>query len=670
MLSFELSKKFHPKGDQPQAIEALVSGIQAGKKHQILLGVTGSGKTFTVANVIEKLQLPTLVIAHNKTLAAQLYQEFKFFFPKNAVEYFVSYYDYYQPEAYIPSRDVYIEKEANINQEIERLRHRATKSLLTRKDVIIVASVSCIYGLGIPEAYIKGVISLQAGTVYPRKTLLSNLNNIQYQRQDIEFSQGHYRVKGDVIDIKPSWEENVLRLSFFGDELERIQWLHPVTFEQLDECVQVDIFPATHYVMLGNQDTAIASIQSELKERYQELIGLNKEFEARRLESKTNYDIDMMREMGYCKGIENYSRHLSGRMPGQPGGVLIDFFPDNFLTIIDESHVTLPQIEGMYGGDQSRKNTLIDYGFRLPSARDNRPLKADEFEEKIKHRIYVSATPGVRELNRCFDTTLPLVQESPFSQYHVVEQLIRPTGLVDPEIFIYKTQGQIPHLFSEIKKRIEVSERTLITALTKQNAEEISDYFFKKGVKVQYLHSDIHSLDRVDILHDLRLGKYDVLVGVNLLREGLDLPEVSLVAILDADKEGFLRNERSLIQLMGRAARHINGQVILYADKMTESIQYAVQESKRRREIQLAYNQAHGIIPKSATRDMIDMRPEERKPSVVLPKIDLKTDISAEQLAELEKQMQDAASRLDFELAAAIRDEIKKFKEDENDSLN
>lgn len=658
---FKLRSDYVPSGDQPQAIASLVEGLNCGKKDQVLLGVTGSGKTFTMANVIAQVNRPALVIAHNKTLAAQLCAEFREFFPENAVEYFISYYDYYQPEAYIPSRDAYIEKEADINEEIDRLRHSATRSLLTRRDVIIVASVSCIYGLGAPEDYMKGVIQLRVGDVFKRRDLLLALDQIQYERNDLELLRGRYRVKGDVIDIFPSWEEHVVRLDFFGEELERVMILHPVTGEVLDEKPHIDIFPATHYVVNQRLDSALEAIKQELDDRVAFFKSQDKIVEAHRIEQRTKYDMEMMAEVGYCKGIENYSRVIAGRRPGEPSGVLLDFFPDDFITIIDESHVTVPQIGGMYKGDRARKLNLIDFGFRLPSAEDNRPLKFHEFEEKVKQAVYVSATPGNYELEKVYDPSIR--HDNNWDKHDIVEQIIRPTGLVDPIIEIKPTTGQIDVLMSEIKKRVDKKERVLVTTLTKQMSEDLNDYLEQHHFKVCYLHSDIKALDRIDILHKLRKGTYDVLVGVNLLREGLDLPEVSLVAIMDADKEGFLRNERSLIQTMGRAARNINGTVLLFADKMTDSMTRAIRETERRRKIQLAYNETHGITPTSVTKKLTDIRDEDRKRVEESEKILRKeTKVEPSELPavikKLEQDMKEAAKNLEFELAAVIRDQI------------
>ena len=665
MPDFKLNSEFKPAGDQPEAITTLINGLQNNEDEQILLGVTGSGKTFTMANIIAELNRPALILAHNKTLAAQLCAEFKEFFPENAVEYFISYYDYYQPEAYIPSRDVYIEKEADINQEIERLRHSATRSLMLRRDVIIVASVSCIYGLGIPEDYLNATLKLKVGESFPRQKLLLNLESIQYERNDIELQQGRYRVKGDVIDIIPSWEENMIRLDFFDDELEAIEVRHPVTAELIEKLDHLDIFPATHYVVGDNKNDALVRIKKELDERLKELDSQDKEFESKRLKARTMYDLDMIEEVGYCKGIENYSRHLSNRTPGEPGGVLLDFFPDDFITFVDESHVTMPQIRGMYNGDQARKQSLVDYGFRLPSAKDNRPLKLDEFEDRVGQRVYVSATPGPYELNRCVKDGKKAESRN-WKDFKLAQQVIRPTGLLDPEVDVRHTEGQIENLLAETKERIKSEERVLITTLTKQLSEDLSDYLSEQGIKVQYLHSDISALERVDILRDLRLGKYDVLIGVNLLREGLDLPEVSLVAILDADKEGFLRNERSLIQTMGRAARHQNGKVILYADKITDSMALAISETNRRRQVQTEHNQKHGITPATVKKKIADIRDESRKNIQKVEKKRRNRDIKADELpgilSQLEKDMKNAAQNLEFELAAVLRDQIEELK--------
>jgi excinuclease ABC subunit B len=661
-MTFVLASDFKPSGDQPQAIETLVSGVMSNRRHQVLLGVTGSGKTFTMANVIAKLNRPALVLAHNKTLAAQLCAEFKAFFPTNAVEYFVSYYDYYQPEAYVSAKDIYIEKEAQVNEEIERLRHSATRSLLTRRDVIIVASVSCIYGLGTPEAYMNGVLTIRCGQTIGRRQFLTQLTAIYFERNDIELKRGRFRVKGDVVDVFPSWDETALRFEFFGDDIDRIFSLHPVTGEVLDRLDAVDVFPASHYVVDGGMDDAILAIEQEMKAQYRAFTDSGRLVEAQRIKDRTLYDIEMMRQMGYCKGIENYARHLSGANEGEPPGVLLDFFPDDFLTIIDESHVSIPQIGGMYKGDRSRKQTLVNFGFRLPSALDNRPLQFHEFETRVNHVIYTSATPGGYELEK---VARPMpVGDGMLERYDVVEQVIRPTGLLDPIVHVQKTEGQMPHLLQEIDARIRKSERVLVTAVTKKLSEDISDFLSNQGIKVMYLHSDIAALERIDILRDLRLGTYDVLVGVNLLREGLDLPEVSLVAILDADKEGFLRNERSLIQTMGRAARHPEGTVILYADSITPSMQKAVHETKRRRKKQHAHNVAHGITPTPIVKEIKDIREEsrERVASVqALATVANPAELQAA-ISTLEANMQQAAENLEFELAAVLRDQLSELK--------
>ncbi len=648
---FTLVSDYEPDGDQPKAIETLVQNLRAGHDHQTLLGVTGSGKTFTIANVIAQLERPALVIAHNKTLAAQLCAELQAFFPHNAVEYFISYYDYYQPEAYIPSRDAYIEKEAQINEDIERLRHSATRSLLMRKDVIIVASVSCIYGLGLPEDYLRGVVQLKVGEMIPRPALLAKLEKAQYERNDIELKRGRYRVTGETIDIYGVWDEAVIRVVFFGDEIDRIWRIHPVSAEIIEERTEIDVFPATHYVVNRDLQECLAQIKAEMTAQVAQFMAEDRVVEAKRIEQRSKYDMEMMAQMGYCKGIENYSRIISGRQPGEAPGVLLDFFPSDFLTVIDESHVTLPQVRGMQEGDRSRKNTLIQYGFRLPSAADNRPLKFAEFESKVHQCIYVSATPGPYELEK--------------SQGEIVEQIIRPTGLVDPEIGLRPTLHQMDDLIEEIHKRIAKKERVLITSVTKRLSEDISTFLEEKGIKVRYLHSDIQALDRIDILHDLRVGKFDVLVGVNLLREGLDLPEVSLVAIMDADKEGFLRNERSLIQTIGRAARNVNGKVLMYADRLTHSMEKAIQETNRRRQIQLAHNEAHNITPKSIVKEIKDIRSEDRlKIKAMQAEVQsVAPDKLPALIAKLEHDMKDAAQNLEFEVAAVIRDQIEHLKQ-------
>jgi excinuclease ABC subunit B len=653
--TFQLASEYQPRGDQPQAISRLVEGIHAGKRHQTLLGATGTGKTFTMANVIAQVNKPTLVIAHNKTLAGQLCSELKEFFPHNAVEYFVSYYDYYQPEAYIPHSDTYIEKDASTNDEIDKLRHSATSALFERSDVIIVASVSCIYGLGSPTEYRDLVLSLRVGMEKDRDQVLRKLVDIQYNRNDINFIRGTFRVRGDVLEIFPaSHSEQAVRVEFFGDEIERITEINVLTGEIIGEREHIAIFPASHYVTSSQtMQRALKSIEAELEERLKELHEAGKLLEAQRLEQRTRYDLEMMREMGFCSGIENYSRHLTGRPPGYPPYTLLDFFPDDFLIIVDESHVTLPQLRGMYNGDRARKEVLVEHGFRLPSAVDNRPLRFEEFEERIKQIVYVSATPGPYEL-----------EHSP----EMVEQIIRPTGLLDPEIDVRPIKGQIDDLIGEINRRIAKDQRVLVTTLTKKMAEDLTDYLKELGIKVRYLHSDIKTLERLQILRDLRLGVFHVLVGINLLREGLDLPEVSLVAILDADKEGFLRAERSLIQTIGRAARNAEGRVIMYADKITPSMRVAIDETMRRRKIQMAYNEAHGITPqtiKKAVRDVIEAtRVAEEKADYILDDKILKLSghERKETILRLEREMKEAAKKLQFERAAHLRDLIVELK--------
>ncbi len=647
MPNFELVSDFGMTGDQPQAVEKLVVGLKHGFKHQTLLGVTGSGKTFTMANAIERVQKPTLVLSHNKTLAAQLYTEFKEFFPSNAVEYFVSYYDYYQPEAYVPRTDLYIEKEADINEEIDKLRHAATRALFERRDVIIVASVSCIYGLGEPEEYHSFVCNLKRGNSYRREKIIRQLVAMQYERNDMNFTRGKFRIRGDTLEIQPAYEELALRIEFFGDDIDRIVEIDPLTGELLTELDSIDIYPAKHFVTSQEKlQQAIENIKQELEERLNKLKQQGKVLEAARLEARTNYDIEMLKEAGYCTGIENYSRPLSGRAPGSSPWTLLDYFPDDFLLFIDESHMTIPQLNGMYHGDRSRKETLVEYGFRLPSALDNRPLSFNEFEQRVNQVIYTSATPSNYEYEH---------------SQQVVEQLVRPTGLLEPTVEIRPTKGQIDDLIDQIKTRVDKSERCLVTTLTKRMAEELADYLIELEIKTHYLHSEIDTLERVGILRDLRLGVYDVVVGINLLREGLDLPEVSLVAILDADKEGFLRSERALIQTMGRASRHIDGHVIMYADTITKSMQAAIEETRRRRQIQEAYNREHGITPqgiRKAIKDIIErvrVVAETRTPYVVAPIA--KEDI-ARLIKELESQMKTASRNLDFEKAALIRDRI------------
>lgn len=653
---FKLVSKYQPTGDQPQAIAELATGIKAGKKEQILLGATGTGKTFTISNVIAKANKPTLVLAHNKTLAGQLYGEFKEFFPDNAVEYFVSYYDYYQPEAYVPSSDTYIEKDSSINDEIDKLRHSATSSLLERNDVIVVASVSSIFGLGDPKEYRDQALSLRVGQEIERDKLLNQLIDVQFERNDIDFQRGRFRVRGDVVEIFPaSRDEQALRVEFFGDEIDRIREVDPLTGEILGDRNHVVIFPATHFLTSGERlEGSIKSIEAELAQRLEVLRADGKLLEAQRLEQRTTYDIEMLREMGYCSGIENYSRHMDGRKPGEAPYTLLDFFPDDFLIVVDESHVTMPQVRGMYNGDRSRKQMLVDYGFRLPSALDNRPLKLAEFEERVNQIIYMSATPGVYEQERT-DT--------------VVQQIIRPTGLLDPEVEVRPIMGQMDDLVAEIAKRTERDERVFVTTLTKKMAEDLTDYFKEMSIKVKYLHSDIKTLERTQIVRDLRLGKFDVLVGINLLREGIDVPEVSLVAILDADKEGFLRNERSLIQTIGRAARNENGHVIMYADTVTDSMQAAMDETARRRTIQIQYNEEHGIVPKTVKKEIRDVITMTTKPKESTKALNDKLDFDElskqeqrEMIARLEEQMRTAAKNLDFEDAAALRDTVMELK--------
>ncbi len=648
MPEFQLISDMRPTGDQPQAIAHLVDGMKRGYKHQTLLGVTGSGKTYVMANIIAQVQRPTLVLSHNKTLAAQLYSEFREFFPHNAVEYFVSYYDYYQPEAYLPQTDTYIEKDADINEEIDKLRLAATSSLLTRRDAIIVASVSCIYNIGSPDEYGQDVVQLHRGETRRRERLLRHLTEIFYQRNDTDFSRGRFRVRGDTVDIFPAYRETALRVEYWGDTVERITEIDPLTGEILLEHDSVQIFPAKHFVTSRERiEAALKTIEAELEERLAVLRPQGKLLEAQRLEQRTRYDLEMMREVGYCSGIENYSRHLSGRAPGQQPWTLLDYFPDDFLLIADESHITLPQVHGMYNGDRSRKEVLIEYGFRLPSALDNRPLRFEEFEKHIKQVLYTSATPGPYELQH---------------SQQVVEQIIRPTGLVDPEIILRPTKGQIDNLLAEINRRVQQGERILVTTLTKRMAEDLADYLLEMGVKVHYLHSEIQTIERVEILRDLRMGVYDVVVGINLLREGLDLPEVSLVAILDADKEGFLRSKNSLIQTIGRAARHVHGQVIMYADDVTASMQQAIDETNRRRQIQIRYNEEHGIIPTSIIKEIRDLTDRVRiaaeRPAEYAVTRDIPKDELARLINELEKQMKAAAAQLEFEKAALLRDQI------------
>jgi len=655
MQNFKITSDFGMTGDQPQAVDNLVAGLQQGFNKQTLLGVTGSGKTFTMANIVARVQKPTLVICHNKTLAAQLYTEFKEFFPDSAVEYFVSYYDYYQPEAYVPRNDLYIEKEADINEEIDKLRHAATRALFERRDVLIVASVSCIYGLGEPEEYRDFVCNLERGKSYNRYKLLHRLVDMQYTRNDIDFTRGKFRVRGDTLEIQPAYEEIGLRVEFFGDEVERIVRIDPLTGELLTELDSVDIYPAKHFVTSQEKMLrAVDTIQQELEERLAELQGQEKLLEAARLEARTNYDLEMLREAGFCAGVENYSRHLAQRPPGSPPWTLLDYFPDDFLLFVDESHMTLPQVRGMYHGDRSRKETLVEYGFRLPSALDNRPLDFKEFEQRVSQVIYTSATPADYEYQHA---------------QQVVEQLVRPTGLLEPTVEIRPTKGQIDDILDRIKDRVGKGERTLVITLTKRMAEELADYLIELGIKTHYLHSEIDTLQRVEILRDLRMGVYDVIVGINLLREGLDLPEVSLITILDADKEGYLRSAQALIQIMGRAARHIDGHVIMYADKVTGSMQSAIDETRRRRQIQEDYNKEHGITPqgiRKAIKDIterVQVVAETRTPYVATP---VNREDVTRLIKDLESQMKTAARNLEFEKAALLRDRIIELRRDEN----
>lgn len=649
MKKFKLNSPYRPLGDQPKAINSLVDGINNGAREQTLLGVTGSGKTFTMANVIEKVQKPTLVISHNKTLAAQLYEEFKVFFPDNAVEYFVSYYDYYQPEAYVPRTDTFIDKEASINEEIDIMRHSATQSLLSRDDVIVVSSVSCIYGIGSPEDYGEFAFGIAVGDIYDRSEIIRRLVFMQYERNDIEFARGQFRVRGDIIEINPVHGTPPIRIELFGDEIDAISQIDKVTGKKTEDLQRYMIFPAKHFVVgQDKMDTAISRISNELDERLAELNLQNKLLEAQRLEQRTRFDIEMLREMGYCAGVENYSMHLSGRDWGDVPYSLLKYFPDDFLTIIDESHVTVPQVRGMYNGDRARKETLVEHGFRLPSAKENRPLRFDEFEAALDKVIYVSATPGQYELSR---------------SKNVVEQIIRPTGLVDPEIIIRPVKGQVEDLLGEVQKVAKKDERILVTTLTKRMAEDLTDYYAKIGVKVRYMHSEIDTLERTEIVDDLRRGTFDVLVGVNLLREGLDLPEVSLVAILDADKEGFLRNETSLIQTIGRAARNVNGRVIMYVDEMTDSVQNAMDITNKRRALQLKYNEKYGIVPKSTTRNLKEKREDLKKYGKSMDEISkIPQDELRLLIRDLENDMKEAASNLDFERAAELRNKLFELK--------
>ncbi len=654
MPDFHIVSDFRMTGDQPQAVDKLVEGLEKGYTHQTLLGVTGSGKTFTMANVIERVQRPTLVICHNKTLAAQLAAEFKEFFPDNAVEYFVSYYDYYQPEAYIPQKDMYIEKDADINEEIDKLRHAATHALLNRRDVLIVASVSCIYGLGDPGEYQGFVATVKTGQRYGRQQLLRQLVDMQYARNELDLSRGHFRLKGDTLEVLPAYEEVALRIEFFGDDVERILSIDPLTGEILAELDHVSIYPAKHFVTSREKMVkAIENIRLELAERMKDLSEQGKIVEAARIQSRTEYDLEMLVEAGYCSGVENYSRHLAGRPPGSSPSTLLDYFPKDFLMFIDESHMTLPQIRSMYRGDRSRKETLVDYGFRLPSALDNRPLSFDEFQACINQVVYTSATPSDFEYSH---------------SSQIVEQLVRPTGLLEPVIEVKPTKGQIDDLLGEIRQRVDKGQRSLVTTLTKRMAEELADYLVEMGVKTHYLHSEVDTLERVEILRDLRLGVYDVIVGINLLREGLDLPEVSLVAILDADKEGYLRSRGALIQTMGRAARHVDGRVIMYADTITKSMHEAIEESNRRRAVQIAYNEEHGITPQGIRKAVRDIT--ERVMAVAEKKGAYETGAPADRegilrlVKDLESQMKAAAKQLDFEKAALIRDRIIELRKE------
>lgn len=660
MSPFHLNAPFKPTGDQPQAIAQLVESIQAGNHFQTLLGATGTGKTFTIAATIEKIGRPTLVLAHNKTLAAQLCNELRQFFPDNAVEYFISYYDYYQPEAYIPVSDTYIEKTASINDEIDMLRHSATRSLFERRDVIVVASISCIYGLGMPSEYLKAAITLQVGKEINQRQILRDLVSVQYSRNDLDLQRGRFRLRGDVLELVPAYEDRIIRIEFFGDEIDAIRYLDPITGQILHSLDRINVYPARHFVTPDDQlEAACQAIELELEERVEELEKQGKLLEAQRLGQRTRYDLELLREVGYCNGVENYSRHLAGRKPGEPPECLIDYFAKDWLLVIDESHVSIPQLRGMYNGDQSRKKVLIDHGFRLPSAADNRPLKAEEFWQKVNQCIFVSATPGDWEIEQ--------------SEGRIIEQIIRPTGVLDPEIFVRPTEGQVDDLLGEIKQRVKRQERVLITTLTKRMAEDLTEYFQERGIKVQYLHSEISSIQRIEILQHLREGEFDVLIGVNLLREGLDLPEVSLVAILDADKEGFLRAERSLIQTIGRAARHIQGQAILYADNLTNSMIKAIEETERRRNIQIAHNKRHGITPQPIVK---------RSSNAILSFLDISRRLNTQQLeqiyeqanelplekvpeliGQLEDKMKEAAKKLEFEEAAKYRDRIQHLRD-------
>jgi len=660
MTPFNLQAPFKATGDQPQAIDRLTTYLKAENRFQTLLGATGTGKTYTVAKVIEQTGKPTLVLAHNKTLAAQLCNELRDFFPQNAVEYFVSYYDYYQPEAYIPVSDTYIEKSAAINDEIDMLRHSATRSLFERRDVIVVASISCIYGLGIPSEYLKAAIPLRVGTELDQRQLLRDLASVQYSRNDIEMGRGRFRVKGDVLEIGPAYEDRIIRVEFFGDEIDAIRYVDPVTGGIIQSLNALNIYPARHFVTPDERlEEACEAIEAELHKQMSQLQQAGKLLEAQRLDQRTRYDLELLREVGYCNGVENYSRHLAGRRAGEPPECLIDYFPDDWLLVVDESHVTVPQIRGMYNGDQARKRVLIDHGFRLPSAADNRPLKAEEFWTKVNQCIFVSATPGDWEIEQ--------------SQDQIVEQVIRPTGVVDPEIFVRPTEGQVDDLLAEIQERASKKERVLVTTLTKRMAEDLTEYLQERAIRVRYLHSEINSIERIEILQALREGAFDVLIGVNLLREGLDLPEVSLVAILDADKEGFLRAARSLIQTIGRAARHVQGQAILYADNLTDSMAKAIDETERRRGIQLAYNRMHGITPQPIVKkssnailaflDVSRRLNHQQLATVYEQAEDLPLEQIPEVISQLETQMKEAAKNLEFEQAAQYRDKIKHLRD-------
>lgn len=649
MVAFTLETPLQPTGDQPEAIAQLVEGLNRGYRHQVLKGATGTGKTFTIANVIAQTQRPTLVLAHNKTLAAQLYAEFKALFPRNAVEYFVSYYDYYQPEAYLPQQDLYIEKDADINDEIERLRLAATAAVMTRRDVIVVASVSAIYALGSPEEWGKVILPLRVGQTIRRETVMRHLVSIFYERNDLEFKRGTFRARGDVIEIRPAYTEDAFRISFWGDEIERITRIEPLTGEVLETPAAIQVFPARHYITSEEkQRQALVDIEAELEARLAELRAQNKLLEAQRLEQRTRYDLEMIREIGYCSGIENYSRHLDQRAPGVPPWTLLDYFPEDFLLVVDESHMTIPQVRGMFNGDRSRKQVLVEYGFRLPSALDNRPLTFDEFNARLNQVLYTSATPGEYELGRAAQ---------------VVEQVIRPTGILDPEVLVLPTKGQVDDLLGRIRERVGKGQRVLVTTLTKKMAEDLAEYLRELGVKVNYLHSEVQTIERVEILRDLRLGQYDVIVGINLLREGLDLPEVSLVAILDADKQGFLRSATALIQTMGRAARHIEGTVVMYADTLTEAMQAAIDETNARRKKQRAYNEVHGLVPQAIVKEIYDLTARVRAATQEEPALDIKPEAMEpatlqKLIHELEKEMKAAAENWEFEKAAALRDQI------------